>query len=242
MNEIRSLGVALLIALAGGVVEAQQVEVPPCDFEAGKKVMWAEKDPEKRQSGLAQIRCAAEAENLEAQVYLASLLDAGLGVPQDTRQAAEWLERAAQKHYPPAMTRLAFALLNGVGVRPDRDRARELLERTAALGDAQAMSNLGAMYGRGDGVPKDDRRAAEWYRKGAERGSPHGQFGLANMLMRGHGVAQDFSACYLYASLAAKTDFPPAINVAKQCEQKLSAEERARIAEQVQQWKPIVSN
>ena len=242
MNQVKSLTLALLLALANGSTEAQQVESPPCDFETGKKAMWADKDPEKRQAGLSQIRCAAEAGTPEAQVYLATLLDAGFGVPQDTRQAAEWLERAAQKRYPPAMTRLAFALLNGVGVRPDRDRARALLADAAALGDAQAMSNLGAMYGRGDGVPQDDRVAAEWYRKGAERGSPHGQLGLANMLLRGHGVVQDFSACYLYASLAAKTNYPPAINVAKQCEQKLSAEERARVAEQVQQWKPSVSN
>jgi len=242
MSRIQSLVLSVLFALAGSAATAQQVEVPPCDFETGKKAMWADKDLEKRQAGLSQVRCSAEAGNPEAQVYLATLLDAGFGIPQDTRQAAEWLERAAQKRYAPAMTRLAFALLNGVGVRPDRARARELLTEAAAMGDAQAMSNLGAMYGRGDGVPQRDRVAAEWYRKAAEHGSPHGQLGLANMLMRGHGVAQDFGACYLYASLAAKTNFPPAMNVARQCEQKLTAEERARVTEQVQQWQPVVSN
>lgn len=242
MNHIQTLAISLLLALSCQAAPAQQSDPAPCDFETGKKMMWADKDPEKRQMGLAQIRCAAEAGNLEAQVYLATLLDAGFGVPQDTRQAADWLERAAQKRYPPAMTRLAFAYLHGVGVRPDRDKARQLLTDAASLGEAQAMANLGAMYGRGDGVPQDDRVAADWYRKAADRGSPHGQLGLANMFMRGHGVAQDFGACYLYASLAATTNFPPAINVAKQCEQKLSSEDRARIAEQARQWKPMATN
>jgi uncharacterized protein len=242
MNHIQALVATVFLVLGSGTTRAQQVESPPCDFETGKKAMWADKDPEKRETGLAQIRCAAEAGSLEAQVYLATLLDAGFGVPQDTRKAAEWLERAAQKRYPPAMSRLAFAYLNGVGVRPDREKARQLLTEAAALGEVQAMANLGAMYGRGDGVPQDDRIAADWYRKAADRGSPNGQLGLANMLMRGHGVTQDYGACYMYASLAAKTNFPPAINVAKQCEQKLSAEERARITEQVLQWKPILSN
>ena len=219
-----------------------QPQPAPCDLEGGKKLMWGDKDPEKRQTGLSQIRCSAEAGNLEAQVYLATLLDAGIGMPQDTRQAAQWLERAAEKRYPPAMSRLAFAYLNGVGVQPDRDKARTLLTEAAALGESQAMANLGAMYGRGDGVPQSDRIAAEWYQKAADRGSPNGQLGLANMLMRGHGVSQDYSRCFFYASLAAKTNFPPAVNVAKQCEQRLSTDERARVVEQVQQWKPLPLN
>jgi hypothetical protein len=66
----------------------------------------------------------------------------------------------------------------------------------------------------------------------------NGQIGLANMLLRGHGVPKDFSACYLYASLAARQKHPRAAGVANECESRLTPDERARVVQQIDAWKP----
>ena len=228
---------AALLGLSASV-HGQTPSEPVCDLEQGKKLLWGEKDSDRRQSGLAAIRCAAEAGNPESQTYLATLLDAGLGVTKDSREAATWLEKAASQGHAPAISRLAFAYLHGIGVRPDKVRARELLMEASKLGDIQAMGNLGAMYGMGDGVPQSNQLAAEWYRKSADGGGMNGQIGLANMLLRGHGVEQDFSACFLYASLAARQKHPRSASVASECEARLSPEERARVMQQINGWKP----
>lgn len=227
---------ALLISMFG--VHAQTPGEPLCDLQQGMKLLWEQNDPGQRQAGIASIRCAAEAGRPEAQRYYATLLENGLGVRRDEREAASWLDKAVKQGDAQAMTRLAFAYLHGRGVGHDNVRGRELLIEAARLGDADAMSNLGAMYGLGDGVPQSDRLAAEWYEKGAERGSVIGQLGLANMLMRGAGVARDFSGCFVYASLAKRAGHPRAGPVLDQCASRLSGEERTQAEQRVQEWKP----
>ncbi len=223
-------------------VGAQEITPPAqdCSLAEAKKLMWGDRDEEKRRRGLTGLRCAAEVGDPEAQTYLATLLDAGLGVRQDVVEAASWLGKAATQKYAPAMTKLAFAHLHGLGVPHDRTKGRELLQQAASMGNAQAMANLGAMYGMGDGVAQSDRQAAEWYRKAAERGAPNGQVGLANMYLRGHGVEQSFAACFFYASLAAKQGFPRAPSLAKQCEAPLSTDEKLRVDQDVAKWQPTV--
>jgi TPR repeat protein len=222
-------------------VYAQTATEPICDLESGKKLFWADKDSEKRLLGFAAIKCAAVAGNPESQAYLATLLETGLAGTKDSQEAAIWLEKAAIQSHPPAISRLAFAYLHGIGVRQDKVRARELLNEAAKFGDVQAMANLGAMYGMGDSVPQSNRLAADWYKKAADGGGMNGQIGLANMLFRGHGVEQNYTECFLYASLAARQKHPRAASLASECEGRISSEDKVRILQQVEGWKPNVS-
>jgi TPR repeat protein len=87
-----------------------------------------------------------------AQYSLARLYLDGTGVPPDARQAARWLNLAAEKGHPPAQALLGHILVNGQGGIP-RQRALGLMWLTLAR-EATASGK--------------DRWISDLYDKGAE--------------------------------------------------------------------------
>lgn len=80
----------------------------------------------------------------------------GMGLPQDDKQAAEWLRRASERNFADAQTKLAYLYAAGRGVEQNPIEAARLFRRAAEHGNALAQANLGDIYSRGfSGFPKD---------------------------------------------------------------------------------------
>jgi TPR repeat protein len=58
------------------------------------------------------------------------------------------------------------------------------------------------MYQLGDGFPQDYDIAAKWFKKSAHQGHTTAQARLGLLYSEGLGVPQDFSECYIWASLS----------------------------------------
>ena len=74
----------------------------------------------------------------ESQVALAGLYEAGLGVPRDDREAADWYRKAAIQGHRIARINLGEAYARGHGVKRDLVRAWYWLGLAAADGSAWA--------------------------------------------------------------------------------------------------------
>jgi len=99
---------------------------------------------------IAGIARLAERADPEAQFLLGAAYQEGLGVPQDFKQAREWLSQSANAGRPMAMNNLAFMLAWAHGGEPDINQARLLLSRAAELGSSTAVRQL-SDYGASEG-------------------------------------------------------------------------------------------
>jgi TPR repeat protein len=57
-------------------------------------------------------------------------------------EAAMWLQMAAERNHPAAMTRLALVLESGIGMPPDYDKAADYLLAAVKAGDESAFDAL----------------------------------------------------------------------------------------------------
>lgn len=132
-------------------------------------------------------RLAAERGNAEAQHHLGLLYESGLGVEQDTRQAAHWYRQAADQGYADAQTGLGLLHEAGDGVAQDtaeaikwyrlaanqgHPRARERLTKLEALGrtvtPASAPTSVPTPTPPSAGCPTATGSALEAMAKGQE--------------------------------------------------------------------------
>jgi localization factor PodJL len=148
------------------------------------------------QGGIAAKDPAAEYE-------MGSRYADGRGVPQDLREAARWLELAANANFVPAQFRLAGLIEKGEGVKKDVQTARRLYLSAANRGHAKSMHNLAVLYAEGaDGKP-DYAAAAQWFRKAAAYGIADSQYNLAILYARGIGVQANLAESYKWFAIAA---------------------------------------
>jgi TPR repeat protein len=124
-------------------------------------------------------RAAAARDEPFAQLSLARLYAAGLGVPHDDALARQWgakgekgalTSAVAGRGYHAAM--VGYAYYWGQGVSQDRGLAARWFERAAAAPDAPrfAFEMLGILHAAGDGVPKDVDKARREFEQAADRG------------------------------------------------------------------------
>lgn len=147
---------------------------------------------------------------------------AGTGAPTiKTREvmAYQYLSRAAEAGFVPAMIETAVMQAFWANVPGTRKRAIELLEVASSRGSWEAMYWLARIYDQGGSLTGySDQRlasieyadAAVWYSRAAEAGDTRAQTRLASMLLDGEGLpaAQpDSAARYLrLAAAAGSTD------------------------------------
>jgi TPR repeat protein len=112
----------------------------------------------------------AHAKDPVAEYDLARRYGTGIGVRVDTREAAIWLERAAEHAHTQAQFELGMASLKGEGALQDFAAALKWLSRAAEGGNAEARYNLGLMYKNGTGVAPDDFKAYLWLSLAAAHG------------------------------------------------------------------------
>lgn len=129
----------------------------------------------------------AQKGNAEAQDDIGRIYEAGLGVPQDFKQAAGWYRKAADQGYARAQNSLGLLYMNGQGVTQDYQQAIDWFRKAAAQGEAEAQNNLGFMYANGFGVPKDLNQAIALFRKAAAQGVVPAKQALKQLGFSEHG-------------------------------------------------------
>ena len=127
-------------------------------------------EPARATRALEETARRAHAKDPAAEYDLAHKYSKGTGVRLDAREAAMWLERAAEHGHTGAQFELGMASLNGEGVLQDFSAALKWLSRAAEGGNAEARYNLGLMYKNGTVVARDDFKAYIWLNLAAAHG------------------------------------------------------------------------
>lgn len=125
------------------------------------------------------------------------------GEKKDNACALEWLERAAAKGRPSAMSLLGW-LYASDPERSDLVKSVNYYRAAADAGDRAAQNNLGEFYETGRGVAQDAAQAFNWYARAAEAGFPPAQLNLARLYAAGIGVAHNRTRARHWAELAQK--------------------------------------
>ena len=111
----------------------------------------------------------AESGDLNAQYQLARRYQAGIGVPQDSVQAFNWMKKAAEHNQPEsskvskAIYALALMYEKGEGVQTNQLQANNLFLEAAGGHQDDATFRAGQIYEKGEGVLQDDHKAVEFY-------------------------------------------------------------------------------
>ena len=152
------------------------------------------------------FRKAATQGHTGAQLSLAMMYAAGVGVEQDYSQAERWCRRAAERGDPWAQNVLGIVHAVGTGPLKDAAKAEEWLRRAASAGRLPrrqshlrrrrrheglsiARFNLGCFYATVR--EQRDADAARWLRDAAEQGVNDAQNALGVMHAAGRGVPRD---------------------------------------------------
>jgi TPR repeat protein len=138
---------------------------------------------------VAECRSAADRGGDAAAAYaLGIMYRKGLGVPQDSDEAAKWLRKSADLGSARARTSLGAMYADGEGVPQSRAEAIKWTKLAADQGDALAQYNLGLMYCDGHGDPQDLVQAHMWLNLAAAQG------------LRQAGAARDQVAAWIGSS------------------------------------------
>jgi len=94
----------------------------------------------------------------------------GHGVPQDYREAEQWLRLAADQGNATAQFNLGLMYVRGQGLPKNYREAERWFRLAADQGDATAQANLGLLYANGYGLPRDYVQAYVWFSRAGARG------------------------------------------------------------------------
>jgi TPR repeat protein len=133
------------------------------DFETG--LAAAERGD--YEAALREWRPLANKGDAEAQYYLGSMYDRGIGVQQNYAEAAKWYRRAAELGDPDAQNNLGAMYINGNGVPLDYVQAHMWFNLAAARDNHSANENrdfIAKQMTPAD-LSKAERMALEWRKK-----------------------------------------------------------------------------
>lgn len=141
--------------------------------------------------------------NVQAQYHVGHMILHAEGTNYDTREASQWLERAAKGGVELAQLELAELLASGQGVQKDEKAAAVWYEAAAKQGNPTAMLKLSRLYEDGKGVAANKKKATALLKSAAELGDPDAQFSLGLHYAAGSGIRQDVYKGYLWQTIAA---------------------------------------
>lgn len=134
------------------------------------------------------MQALAENGHTQAQYFLATQYDTGLGVGKDEFMAYRWYKKAAIAGMRTAQHNLAVAYAQGIGVIADLKQAVSWWERAAKQGHTDSQFNLGIVYATGKGVIEPDMaKALKWWHMAAINGDAAAQFNLGALYANGLG-------------------------------------------------------
>lgn len=118
-----------------------------------------------------------------AQTLVAEILEQGLGVKRDRKDAAFWYKQAAEGGNPSAMFKYALLLMEGSLVPRDRAKADEMMKKAADAGNASAQFNYAQVLVANSPGEKGLRAAMPYYEKSAEQGIADAQYALSQVYL-----------------------------------------------------------
>lgn len=116
-----------------------------------------------------------------AQTLVAELINRGLGVRRDPKQAAFWYGQAASNGDAPAMFKYALLLMEGREVKRDKAKADEYMHKSAEAGDGSAQFNWAQTLVAQSPGEKGLKLALPYYEKSAEQGIADSQYAVAQI-------------------------------------------------------------
>lgn len=152
-------------------------------------------------------------------VLVASLLLSACGGHTEQNETGAKLKAAQAEYY-----------------RGDFAAAASAFQAMAEQGNARAQFFLGEMYLNGRGVPQDYAQALKWERAAAEQKDSDAQYTLGGMYETGKGVPQDYVQAHVWYSLSSFSGDEQAIRRKAALEAKMSRDQLAASARQVQEW------
>ncbi|WFU46999.1 tetratricopeptide repeat protein [Sinorhizobium terangae] len=126
-----------------------------------------------------------------AQTLVASILEQGLGVARNAKEAAFWYGQAANNGDPAAMFKYALILVEGRYVKRDRKKSEELMKKAADLGNASAQFNYGQTLVADMPGEKGLKAAMPYYEKSAEQGIADAQYALSQIYINVDGIEEN---------------------------------------------------
>lgn len=147
---------------------------------------------------------AAEEGDPRSQYFMAQLYLYGLGVAQDTVQAEQWLNLAADGGHLRSQYLLGVLRFWGRhGATMDRANGIEWLRQSAEAGFSEAQFELGDIYAYEPGY-KNHRKAIQWYLKAAMQWHSAAQYSLGNMYRQGWGVSKSRTKAYMWFEITSE--------------------------------------
>ena len=138
--------------------------------------------------------------DVKAQFNLALMLDLGLGIKKDEKEALKWYYKAANAKHGPSQYNLAkhYDLVSGTDIGA-ATKAKVWYEKACENEVAKACTNLGLLYYNGSkDIKKDTQKAIEFLVKGAEFGDTKADLNLGLIYGWGENAIQDRLKAYGY--------------------------------------------
>ncbi len=153
-------------------------------------------------------RGAAREGDVRAEYETGLLYSEGKGVHPNLGKAINWLKKALQSHYFPAMAALGnISVSTGVS-QTDRREARRAIVDAAKAGWVRADGEAALAFLR---APHPDyAEALQWAKLGELRGDAFSDAVLSNLYAAGDGVKKDPKRAFQFALAAAKLGYRPA--------------------------------
>ena len=126
-----------------------------------------------------------------AQTLVAELLQNGLGVRRDSKEAAFWYGQAANGEDAAAMLKYALLLLEGKLVSKDEKKAEELMQKAADRGNASAQFNYGQVLVKKMPGERGLKAALPYYEKSAGQGIADAQYALSQIYLNVDGIDEN---------------------------------------------------
>jgi hypothetical protein len=147
-------------------------------------------------TALQMLRPLAEQGNTKAQNYLGLMYLKGLGVAQESQEAARWFKKAADQDYAIAQNNLGSMYKYGLGVSQNYTEATKWYSKSAKNGYDKGQYNLGMMHYEGHSVPEGShinyREAIKWIKKAAVQGNTEALVIMGFSYESAKGVPQNY--------------------------------------------------
>jgi TPR repeat protein len=177
---------------------------------AGGDAAYEAFDQGKYLTALALAAKQAEAGDAIAHTLVARIHAEGLGVPQDTKLAAQWYARGAELGDPEAALGLGTLYARGDGVPQDYNKAAELFEKSAAKGHPEAAYNLALLFLAGKGKAELPMRGFMLMSYAAEKGVTAAMYDLGTLYATGTGTTANVFEAAKWIGKAANAGYPEA--------------------------------
>ncbi len=187
----------------------------------------------------AKLTELARQGNVEAQYHLGMLLNNGIGVSKDFKQAYGWFEKGARNGDALASYKVGCYLAGQFGnvVPLDPAMAFNYKLKSAEAGYSLAQQDIAVSYLR----KSEFEKAVQWSKAAAAQGYPMALYNLSVIYKDGKGVPADKALSYGYfklAKLVAEGKINPNAQTALEDLKKSMSENEIERAEQfVAQWK-----